>query len=199
MCPCSKRGSCATPHVRKCVKEQLIKSNPALDLDGEFAPPETSLYPALPLNKLPELLSRTDSYCGRLLTRYALKLSLLFFVRSSELRFARWSEIDWQQKLWIIPDEREQIENVKFSHRGTKMKTQHIVPLSDQAIAILKQVEALSGHLLFVFPGEYDQDKCMSDNTVNKALRMMGYDTKKEICWHRVSRAYGAKKPLKNK
>ncbi|EEC0943217.1 DUF4102 domain-containing protein [Salmonella enterica subsp. enterica] len=173
-----------TEIMRYAVKKQLIKSNPALDLDGEFTPPETSHYPALPLDKLPELLSRTDSYCGRLLTRYALKLSLLFFVRSSELRFARWSEIDWQQKLWVIPEEREQIENVKFSHRGTKMKTQHIVPLSDQAITVLKQIEALSGHLTFIFPGEYDQDKCMSDNTVNKALRVMGYDTKKEICGH---------------
>ncbi|EDT6764406.1 DUF4102 domain-containing protein [Salmonella enterica subsp. enterica] len=173
-----------TEIMRYAVKKQLLKSNPALDLDGEFTPPETSHYPALPLDKLPELLSRTDSYCGRLLTRYALKLSLLFFVRSSELRFARWSEIDWQQKLWIIPEEREQIENVRFSHRGTKMKTQHIVPLSDQAIAVLKQIEALSGHLAFIFPGEYDQDKCISDNTVNKALRAMGYDTKKEICGH---------------
>ncbi|EMB1774722.1 site-specific integrase, partial [Salmonella enterica] len=124
------------------------------------------------------------NYSGRLLTRYALKLSLLFFVRSSELRFARWSEIDWQQKLWIIQVEREQIENVRFSRRGTKMKTQHIVPLSDQAMAILKQTEALSGHLAFIFPGEYDQDKCMSDNTINKALRVMGYDTRKEICGH---------------
>ncbi|ENY9362168.1 tyrosine-type recombinase/integrase [Salmonella enterica] len=173
-----------TEIMRYAVKKQLIKSNPALDLDGEFTPPETSHYPALPLDKLPELLARTDGYCGRLLTRYALKLSLLFFVRSSELRFARWSEIDWPQKLWVIPEEREQIENVKFSHRGTKMKTQHIVPLSDQAITVLKQIEALSGHLSFIFPGEYDQDKCMSDNTVNKALRVMGYDTKKEICGH---------------
>ncbi|EKB9458692.1 integrase arm-type DNA-binding domain-containing protein [Salmonella enterica] len=173
-----------TEIMRYAVKKQLIKSNPALELDGEFTPPETSHYPALPLDKLPEFLSRTDSYCGRLLTRYALKLSLLFFVRSSELRFARWSEIDWQQKLWVIPEEREQIENVKFSHRGTKMRTQHIVPLSDQTITILKQVEALSGHLTFIFPGEYDQDKCMSDNTINKALRVMGYDTKKDVCGH---------------
>ncbi|ENI4726907.1 tyrosine-type recombinase/integrase, partial [Salmonella enterica] len=173
-----------TEIMRYAVKKQLIRSNPALDLDGEFTPPETQHYPALPLEKLPELLSRTDNYSGRLLTRYALKLSLLFFVRSSELRFARWSEIDWQQKLWIIPEEREQIENVRFSHRGTKMKTQHIVPLSDQVMAILKKTEALSGHLAFIFPGEYDQDKCMSDNTINKALRVMGYDTRKEICGH---------------
>lgn len=173
-----------TEIMRYAVKKQLIRSNPALDLDGEFTPPETQHYPALPPEKLPELLSRIDTYSGRLLTQYALKLSLLFFVRSSELRFARWSEIDWQQKLWIIPEEREQIENVRFSHRGTKMKTQHIVPLSEQAITILKQTEALSGHLTFIFPGEYDQDKCMSDNTINKALRVMGYDTRKEICGH---------------
>ncbi|HDQ6873717.1 TPA: integrase arm-type DNA-binding domain-containing protein [Escherichia coli O166:H28] len=162
----------------------LLKANPALYLDGEFAAPETNHYPALSLDKLPELLSRTENYCGRLLTKYTLKLSLMFFVRSSELRFARWSEIDWQQKLWVIPEEREQIENVRFSYRGSKMKIQHIVPLSDQAIAILKQIEALSGHLAFIFPGEYDQDKCMSDNTVNKALRVMGYDTKKDVCGH---------------
>ncbi|EBG6490190.1 DUF4102 domain-containing protein [Salmonella enterica] len=173
-----------TEIMRYAVKKQLIKSNPALDLDGEFTPPETQHYPALPLEKLPELISRTENYSGRLLTKYALKLSLLFFVRSSELRFARWDEIDWQQRLWTIPEEREQIENVRFSHRGTKMKTQHIVPLSDQAVAVLKQIEALSGHLTFIFPGEYDQDKCMSDNTINKALRVMGYDTKKEVCGH---------------
>ncbi|MDK9585634.1 tyrosine-type recombinase/integrase [Lelliottia wanjuensis] len=166
------------------VKKLLLKANPALYLDGEFATPETNHYPALSLDKLPELLSRTDNYCGRLLTKYALKLSLLFFVRSSELRFAHWSEIDWQQKLWVIPEEREQIENVRFSYRGSKMKIQHIVPLSDQAIEILRQIETLSGHLAFIFPGEYDQDKCMSDNTVNKALRVMGYDTKKDVCGH---------------
>lgn len=73
-----------TEIMRYAVKKQFIKSNPALDLDGEFTPPGTQHYPALPLEKLPELLSS-----GRLLTRYALKLSLLFFVRSSELRFAR--------------------------------------------------------------------------------------------------------------
>lgn len=105
-------------------------------------------------------------------------------MRSSELRFIRWSEIDWQQKLWVILEEREQIENVRFSYWGSKMKIQHIVSLSDQAIAILKQIEALSGHLTFIFPGEYKQDECMSDNTVNKALRLMGYDTKKDVCGH---------------
>jgi integrase len=83
----SRLKNYVTEIMRYAAKKLLIRSNPALDLDGEFTPPETQHYPALPLEKLPELLSR-------LLTRYALKLSLLFFVRSSELRFAHWSEID---------------------------------------------------------------------------------------------------------
>ena len=60
------------------------------------------------------------------------------------------------------------------------------MPLSDQTIAILKQLKALSGHLPLIFPGKYDQDKGMGDNTVNKALRVMGYDTKKDVCGHSV-------------
>ncbi len=173
-----------TEIMRYAVKKQLIKSNPALDLDGEFTPPETSHYPALPLDKLPELLSRTDRYCGRLLTKYALKLSLLFFVRSSELRFARWSEIDFRHKIWTIPATREAIDKVRFSGRGAKMRSPHIVPLSRQAIAILKQIQELSGHLDLVFPGDHNPYKPMSENTTNRALRLMGYDTKTDVCGH---------------
>lgn len=86
------------PHA---VKKQLINSSRTLDLEGEFARPENSHYLVLSLEKLPELLSRTENR----LTRYVCKPSLLFFVRSSELHFARWGEIDWQQKLWIILEE----------------------------------------------------------------------------------------------
>ncbi len=67
-----------TDIMHYAMKKKLLKANPALYLDGEFAAPETSHYPALSLDKLPELLTRTDSYCGRLLTKYALKLSLIF-------------------------------------------------------------------------------------------------------------------------
>ena len=59
---------------------------------------------------------------------------------------------------------------MRFSLRGTKMKTQHIVPLSEQTITILKQTEALSGHLAFIFPGEYDQDKCIVSIPVNRTI-----------------------------
>ena len=76
------------------------------------------------------------------------------------------------------------IEKVRFSGRGAKMRTPHIVPLSRQAIALLKQIQELSGHLDLVFPGDHNPYKPMSENTTNRALRLMGYDTKTEICGH---------------
>lgn len=64
------------------------------------------------------------------------------------------------------------------------MRTPHIVPLSRQAIALLKQIKNISGHLDLVFPGDHNPYKPMSENTINQALRLMGYDTKKEVCGH---------------
>jgi integrase len=90
------------------------------------------------LKRIPELLKRIDSYTGRPLTRLPLS-SPLIFIRSSELRFARWSEIDFETSMWTIPAEREAIEGVKHSQRGSKMRTPHLVPLSRQALAILKR------------------------------------------------------------
>jgi integrase len=83
-----------------------------------------------------------------------------------------------------IPAEREAIEGVKHSQRGSKMRTPHLVPLSHQALAILKDVYKLSGDRDFVFIGDHDHRKPMSENTVNKALRVMGYDTKVDVCGH---------------
>ena len=132
-----------------------------------------------------ELLGRIGDYQqGRELTRLAEVLTLHLFIRSSELRFARWSEIDFRHKIWTIPATREAIDKVRFSGRGAKMRTPHIVPLSRQAIALLKQIQELSGHLDLVFPGDHNPYKPMSENTTNRALRLMGYDTKTEICGH---------------
>ncbi|CAD5753448.1 phage integrase [Escherichia coli] len=132
-----------------------------------------------------ELLGRIGDYQqGRELTRLTEVLTLHLFIRSSELRFARWSEIDFRHKIWTIPATREAIDKVRFSGRGAKMRTPHIVPLSRQAIALLKQIQELSGHLDLVFPGDHNPYKPMSENTTNRALRLMGYDTKTEICGH---------------
>ena len=171
--------------MRYAVQQGLIENNPALYLEGVTAPPTTRHHPALPLERLPELLECIDSYHkGREITRLAVLLTLHLFIRSSELRFARWSEIDFKNKIWTIPATREAITNVRFSGRGAKMRTPHIVPLSRQAVSILKKIQEISGHLELVFPGDHNQYKPMSENTTNRALRLMGYDTKTDVCGH---------------
>ncbi|MDK2554039.1 integrase arm-type DNA-binding domain-containing protein [Citrobacter youngae] len=171
--------------MRYAVQQGLTENNPAQHLEGVTAPPVKNHYPALPLERLPELFERIGDYQqGRELTRLAVVLTLHLFIRSSELRFARWSEIDFRNKIWTIPATRETIEKVRFSGRGAKMRTPHIVPLSRQAIAILKQIQEISGHLDLVFPGDHNPYKPMSENTVNRALRLMGYDTKTDVCGH---------------
>ncbi|MCV5391663.1 integrase, partial [Escherichia coli] len=77
----------------------------------------------------PEFLARLAAYRGRKMTRIAVELSLLTFVRSSEMRFARWDEFDFDNACWRIPARREEIEGVRYSYRGMKMKEEHIVPL----------------------------------------------------------------------
>ncbi|EOZ7549915.1 tyrosine-type recombinase/integrase [Enterobacter mori] len=173
-----------TAIMRYAVQSGLIDYNPAQEMAGAVASSNRIHRPALELKRLPELLHRIDCYTGRLLTRLAVELTLLIFIRSSELRFARWSEIDFETAMWTIPAEREAIEGVKHSQRGSKMRTPHLVPLSRQALAILKQVHKISGERDFVFIGDHNPRKPMSENTVNKALRVMGYDTKVEVCGH---------------
>lgn len=173
-----------TAIMRYAVQSGLLDYNPAQEMAGAVASSNRQHRPALELRRTPELLQRIDSYTGRPLTRLAVELTLLVFIRSSELRFARWSEIDFDTSMWTIPAEREAIEGMKHSQRGSKMRTPHLVPLSRQALAILKQVHKLSGDRDFVFIGDHDHRKPMSENTVNKALRVMGYDTKIEVCGH---------------
>lgn len=95
--------------------------NPAQDLKGVVSKVEVNHRPALELEKIPELLERIDNFKGRELTKLAIKLTLLIFIRSSELRFAPWSEIDFDKKVWTIPAEREVIDGVPHSHRGSKI------------------------------------------------------------------------------
>ena len=171
--------------MRHAVHQGLIDTNPAANLGGVTTPPVRRHYPALPLERLPELLERIEGYHqGRELTRLAVLLMLHVFIRSSELRFARWSEIDFTNRVWTIPATREPIIGVRYSERGAKMRMPHIVPLSEQAIAILKQIKDITGNNELVFPGDHNPYKPMCENTVNKALRVMGYDTKKDICGH---------------
>ena len=170
--------------MRMAVQHGHIDTNPATDLQGATATRKTTHRPALPLERLPELLARLDAYSGRSLTRIAVELTLLVFIRSSELRFARWDEFDTGRALWTIPAERQPIEGVKFSQRGAKMATPHLVPLSRQALALVEQARELTGRFDLVFAGDHSYWKPMSENTVNAALRRMGYDTKADVCGH---------------
>lgn len=173
-----------TSIMRFAVQSGLIDYNPAQELAGAIATAKRQHRASLDFDRIPELLHRIDPYIGRPLTRLAVELMLLVFIRSSELRFARWSEVDFETATWTIPGEREPLEGVKHSHRGSKMRTPHLVPLSHQALAILEKIKSLSGNRELIFVGDHDSRKPMSENTVNKALRVMGYDTKIEVCGH---------------
>jgi integrase len=112
-----------------------------------------------------ELLRAIEGFTGAFTTRCALQLAPLVFVRPGELRHAEWTEIDFDKCEWRIPGEK------------MKMREQHIVPLSGQAIAVLREIQPLTGEGRYVFPSERGGGRPMSGNTINAALRRMGYST----------------------
>lgn len=117
------------------------------------------------------LLRAIDGFSGSFATRCALQLAPLVFVRPGELRHAEWTEIDFEEAEWRIPASK------------MKMGEQHIVPLSHRAIAILQEIRPLTGSKRYVFPSERGGGRPMSENTVNAALRRLGY-TKEEMTGH---------------
>ena len=92
--------------------------------------------------------------------------------------------MDFETAMWTIPGEREPFEGVKHSQCGSKMRTPHIVPLSRQGLAVLVKIKSMNGNRELIFVGDHDPRKPMSEIRVNKALRVMGYDTKTELCGH---------------
>ena len=114
----------------------------------------------------PHILKKLEAYDGSLQTKLALRFLLLTFVRTNELRGAQWTEIDWDKAEWRIPAER------------MKMKELHIVPLSRQAIAVLRELEKLSGNRQYVFPNQHNPATFMSENTMLYALYRMGYHSR---------------------
>ena len=120
-------------------------------------------YARVDARELPDLLRTIEVYQGTHVTRLALKLIALTFVRTSELIGARWAEFDVEAGRWDIPAER------------MKMRAPHIVPLSQQAMDVLDTLRTLSGESERLFPGDRDAKKPMSNNTILKALERMGY------------------------
>ncbi len=173
-----------TSIMRYAVQNDILEFNPANDMAGALTTAKCHHRPALAHEDLPDFLRRLSTYRGHLIFKIAVELTLLTFVRASELRFARWQEIDLENALWKIPATRSPINGVPFSERGMKMKTDHIVPLSHQATRLIKTLHKLSGNSDVMFPGAYHSTKVMDATTVNRVLRNIGYDTQTEVCGH---------------
>jgi integrase len=149
---------------RYAVASGFAERDVTADLKGALAAPERGHYAAITEPKqVAALLRSIDGYCGHPYALAALKLSPLVFVRPGELRAAEWVEIDLVAGEWRIP-----------GHK-MKMDNDHIVPLSRQAVEILRTVASLSSDGKFVFPSIRTVERCMSENTVNAALRGLGY------------------------
>jgi integrase len=150
---------------RYAVAHGIIERNPAADVKPSDAlkPRKKTHYARLDAKELPELLRKIAVYQGTPYTRLAMDLMALTFVRTSELINATWSEFDIDAAEWRIPAER------------MKMRTPHIVPLSTQALQVLALLRELKGLSDYLFPGERDHEKPMSNNTILAALERMGY------------------------
>jgi integrase len=140
--------------------------NPVPDLRGAIGTTVVKHRPYLHAAELPEFLRKLTSYDGDLLTRLALRLLLLTFVRTIELRGATWTEIDLDKAEWRISAQR------------MKMNELHIVPLSRQAVAVLRELENLTGTQQYIFPNQNTPGKFMSENTMLYALYRMGYHSR---------------------
>lgn len=148
---------------RFAIQTGRVERNPVTDLQGALKTKKVVHRAALGREDLPEFLAKLETYDGNLLTRLALKLVLLTFVRSGELRGAKWKEFDIERAEWRIPAER------------MKMRNPHIVPLSQQAIDVLTDLQPITGNRDLVFPSERTWKKPMSENTLLYAMYRMGY------------------------
>jgi integrase len=146
--------------------------DPSRDLAGALTPTKENHLASITEPKaVGELLRAIDGYKGAFITRCALRLAPLVFVRPGELRQAQWTEFDLEKSEWRIPATR------------MKMRVQHIVPLSTQAVAILRELQPSTGRFQFLFPSVRSRFRPMSENTITAAIRRLGY-TGQEMTGH---------------
>ncbi|MDH5368566.1 MAG: tyrosine-type recombinase/integrase [Gammaproteobacteria bacterium] len=151
--------------LRYAIQIGILEFNVADALDGVIQTRKPKHRKALKLDELSPFLNALDTYPGYTLTGYALKLIVHTFVRPGELRSAEWKDIDMEKAIWRIPAEK------------MKMKEEHIVPLSSQALSVLKSIKELTSKFDLVFPGSHDSKKMMSENTLTYAIRKrLGFD-----------------------
>ncbi|MEW6290682.1 MAG: tyrosine-type recombinase/integrase [Thermodesulfobacteriota bacterium] len=176
-----ERGAIETAHRIKQICGQVFRyaiatgradRDPSSDLRGALSPTKPQHMATITdPKKVGELLRAIDGYEGHLITRCALRLAPLVFVRPGELRHAEWAEINFDLAEWKIPAEK------------MKMRTTHIVPLSSQSLDILRDINPLTGRGRYVFPSLRSAERPMSNNTILAALRRMGY-AKEEMSGH---------------
>jgi integrase len=152
---------------------------------GGLPPPRARHYAAITdPQKLGQLLRDMRAYNGNVITRAALLLSPLLFQRPGQLRLAHWEDVDLEQALWRCPPEKMKLREWKKRDPRTPA---HLVPLPTQAVAILRDIFPLTGPTGPIFRSmakRSEKTRYMSDNTVNSALRTLGYDTREQITGH---------------
>ncbi|MBI4006144.1 MAG: tyrosine-type recombinase/integrase [Gammaproteobacteria bacterium] len=151
---------------RYAVQTGRIEINPATELRGAIKTRKVRHQPALKAADLPIFLQSLDHYEGDPITILALRLLMLTFVRPGELRGARWTEFDMEKIEWRIPEAR------------MKMRHEHIVPLSRQALQVLSELRPLTGHHELLFTSRNGEGKSISENTLTYAMYRMGYHSR---------------------
>ncbi len=150
---------------RFAIPRRYAKHNPAGDAELRDILPQRKKghFAKVPVAELPELLRKMRNYHGMPVTRLALELLSLVWLRTREMIEGRWTEIDWKERLWRIPAER------------MKMDDEHLVPLSRQTLELLQDLYRLTGHGEWMFPHDRKPERHMSNNTILGALESMGY------------------------
>ncbi|WP_206952376.1 tyrosine-type recombinase/integrase [Trinickia acidisoli] len=161
-----KAMQAASQVFRYAIATGRAERDPVPDLRGALKSRAVTHMKRVGEAEVPELMRKIAAYDGDLQTRLALQLLALTFVRTGELRNAEWSEIDEAKAEWRIPPEK------------MKMRAQHIVPLSTQALAVIKQLRDLNGNWPLLFPSRSNAKKPISENTVLYALYRMGYHSR---------------------
>jgi integrase len=137
--------------------------NPAPDLASALTPPKKQHFPFLTAQELPYFLTDLAGYTGSIITKTATRIIMLTGVRTQELRFARWQDIDLDKGMWNIPPE------------VMKMKRPHVVPLSTQVVDLFTSLRPITGAYPLVFIGRNDHRKPISKESVNQVIELLGY------------------------
>ena len=176
------RGAVETAHrtlnylvdiYRWAARKNIARHNVAADLEGALPAAVGAHFPAVTEpERIGELLRAIDGYAGTYITRYALQLAPLVFTRPGELRKAKWPEFDLAAAVWVVPGAR-----LKMALAKKATAEPHVVPLSRQAVAILRQLQplAVGDGTGYILPGERDPRRPISDNTLNAALHRLGF------------------------